>query len=117
MSLKIQVGTVYKTKLGYKVRIYAVDGSGSDAIHGAILHDKKGWVLSTWSVDGYMFVGYPEDDIVSVWEEPKTRKLAYINNSLNIVQMFDSYVIPAATYTRAPWLDEPENNSDEGWDK
>jgi hypothetical protein len=47
----VEVGKKYKTANGFDVRIYAVDGSNSDAIHGAY-HDGGHWVSMSWDQEG-----------------------------------------------------------------
>jgi len=49
---KIEVGKEYKTRDGSAVRIYAIDGTGETAIHGAIFEKLGLWVPTTWCTDG-----------------------------------------------------------------
>ena len=49
---KIEVGKSYKTRKGRQVRIYAVDGAGDTAIHGAVWSDLGTWRSTSWYADG-----------------------------------------------------------------
>ena len=53
---KIEVGKSYKTRNGRQVRIYAIDGSGDEPVHGAILNEGK-WSCHTWDVQGQFLEG------------------------------------------------------------
>jgi hypothetical protein len=56
---KIEVGKSYKTRNGRQVRIYAIDGSDGQSVHGAILNEGKGeWTSHTWDVQGQFLEGY-----------------------------------------------------------
>jgi len=51
----IEVGKTYKTRNGREVRIYALDGIGLQAIHGAIFEGTIvffGWYSYSWDSDG-----------------------------------------------------------------
>jgi len=62
---KIEVGKAYKTRDGREVRIYAVDGLGADAIHGALLAGERYWIPYSWDSDGSFLGSEPCDaDIV-----------------------------------------------------
>ena len=69
--MNIEAGKFYKTRDGRKARIYAVDGSGSDNIHGAILI-KDGWDCEVWDKDGAWVDIRSPNDLVSEWVEPRT---------------------------------------------
>ena len=53
---KIEVGKTYKTRDGREVRIYAVDGLGVDAIHGAVFDGEREWLPCSWP-EGGSYVG------------------------------------------------------------
>ena len=53
---KIEVGKSYKTRNGRQVRIYAIDGSGGQPVHGAILSEGE-WSCQTWDVQGQFLEG------------------------------------------------------------
>ena len=65
---KVEVGKTYKTRNGRQVRIYAVDGAGDEAIHGAVwskLGTLGTWRSTTWCADGsYLKCGSHDWDIV-----------------------------------------------------
>jgi len=61
----IEVGKTYKTRNGREVRIYALDGIGLQAIHGAIFEGTIGWYSYSWDSDGSYLGCEPSDcDIV-----------------------------------------------------
>ena len=70
-NLIIEVGKFYKTRDGYKVRIYATDVSPNNQIHGAILNSCGEWVIKFWPTAEGKSSLYPESvgDIVGEWEE------------------------------------------------
>jgi len=47
----IDKSKTYKTRDGREVRIYATNGGGDQAIHGAVLTD-EGWRVHAWYSDG-----------------------------------------------------------------
>jgi len=53
---KIEVGKSYKTRNGKQVRIYAIDGSGGQPVHGAISSEGE-WSCYTWDVQGQFLEG------------------------------------------------------------
>lgn len=58
--MNIEVGKLYRTRSGQKVRIYAIDGEGSYCIHGAVLL-ATGWDSSEWTMDGVSIYDSLED--------------------------------------------------------
>lgn len=63
----IELGKKYRTRSGNEVRIYAVDGSNPDVVHGAI-KDKQGeWNTCCWESNG-SYYGVQEDsrDLIEV---------------------------------------------------
>lgn len=48
---KIDINKKYRTREGYEVRIYAVDGGGDYPVHGAIRTGDK-WESKSWKSDG-----------------------------------------------------------------
>jgi hypothetical protein len=73
-SLQIEVGKYYTTRDGRKVRIYAVDGRGSQPVHGAILRE-DGWQTNLFNSNGGYFrdsTNPHSSDIIAPWiEKPK----------------------------------------------
>ena len=53
---KIEVGKSYKTRNGRQVRIYAIDGSSGQPVHGATLSGGE-WSSQTWDVQGQFLEG------------------------------------------------------------
>ena len=61
----IEVGKSYKTRGGKEVRVYAIDGSGSRSIHGAILRSPGQWLSALWCEGGSFYENGTDDwDIV-----------------------------------------------------
>ena len=54
---KIEVGKSYKTRDGREVRIYAVDGSNGQPVHGAVLNESRQWDCHTWDLQGQFLKG------------------------------------------------------------
>ena len=72
-ELKIEVGKFYKTRCGYKVRIYAVEKMQHPDlyknIHGAYF-DKDRWNCTSWHFNGKSLGPFKSVlDIVGEWEE------------------------------------------------
>ena len=114
--MKIEVGKFYKTRDGRKARIYALDGLGRYHVHGAILKGDR-WVVETWANTGvetwantgeyYCSVVSSGSDLISEWKEPKPRFLAWVGAT---GWLYFTSNEPAPGWTRAPWLDEPEDS-------
>jgi hypothetical protein len=72
-TLKFDVGKLYKTRAGYKAKIYSVENNLFGNIHGAILIPEYNlWEAHEWSSNGWMY--HPEkapEDLVSEWTEPE----------------------------------------------
>lgn len=47
----IDINKKYRTRDGREVRIYAVDGTDDQSIHGAV-KDGHGWTIAAWYGDG-----------------------------------------------------------------
>jgi len=54
---KLEVGKTYKTRNGRQVRIYAVDGSNGQPVHGAMLEESGQWSSHTWQLQGQFLEG------------------------------------------------------------
>lgn len=66
--MKIEVGKLYRTRSGRKVRIYATDGGGETPIHGAIYYPELNqWNANLWGQSGSDSEGITNFDIVSEW--------------------------------------------------
>lgn len=68
-NLTIEPGKFYRTRNGYKARIYATDGGDTkNLIHGAILKQDDSWLSQCWHAGGKYFNKCQcDDDIVSEW--------------------------------------------------
>jgi len=69
--MKIEVGKLYRTRNGRKVRIYATNVEGELPIHGAFYYPEDSlWEVNAWreyGIDG----DYESDfDIIGEWKEP-----------------------------------------------
>ena len=71
---KVEVGKSYKTRNGREVRIYAVDGAGDTAIHGAVWSNLGTWRSTSWYADGSYLECVSHDwDIVIPRNETETQ--------------------------------------------
>jgi hypothetical protein len=115
-EMKIEVGKFYKTRNSRKARIYATDGGSQNCqIHGAILVPGSGWLSTSWSNGVHNAVAHVrDDDLVSEWEDPKPRLLAWLNGSVliggnRILNFLPEDTMPGGIdWIRAPWLDQPK---------
>lgn len=62
--MNISPGQVWITRNQRRARIYAIDGFGRHAVHGAVLEQEDenhhgGWVLECWGADGVY--GYTQE--------------------------------------------------------
>ena len=73
---KIEMGRVYRTRDGREVRIYAVDGSGSVPIHGAI-KNSYGWEPYQWIKDGRSYLTNGPEDLIEV--RPRIKREVWVN--------------------------------------
>lgn len=48
----IEMGKQYRTRVGYDVRIYAIDAGGALSVHGAIKGSTK-WFTAEWTAEGH----------------------------------------------------------------
>lgn len=66
----------YRTKNGREVRIYAIDGTETTSVHGAI-KGENGWFITNWRSDGIS--GFPDYDLVEV--KPRIKRTFWLNVS------------------------------------
>lgn len=125
----IEVGKFYRTRLGYKARIYATDGAASDTdnqgwitpVHGAIAFE-SGWKSENWGSNGAYYGNKvnPDNkfDLVSEWLESETLWRGWICKSSHnfgnigwkpgeIRYVSGNNNLSADYYDRAAWLDQP----------
>ncbi|MCD8349114.1 MAG: hypothetical protein LUC93_00695 [Planctomycetaceae bacterium] len=70
-GLNIKVGKYYRTRGGHKARIYALDGNGGKAIHGAVANAYGEWLHCIWNSRGMNFDDRESEiDLVSLWVDP-----------------------------------------------
>ncbi len=72
----IELGKQYKTRDGREVRIYAVDGSGSLPVHGAI-KNTYGWEPYQWIKDGRSYLKDGPEDLIEV--KPRIQREVWVN--------------------------------------
>lgn len=71
MEKQIEVGKLYRTRNGTKVRIYATDVEGDLPIHGAVYYPEYNhWSANSWREDGVDGDYLPDFDIIGEWMEP-----------------------------------------------
>jgi len=85
-------GKYYKTRDGGKVRLYAVEDTQGDRIHGGICYGNNSWQIAYWDGNGKKVQwAYckKNGDIVGEWEEdvPGERALREIGNIGSIVKV------------------------------
>jgi hypothetical protein len=66
----------YRTRDGREVRIYAVDGSGSVPVHGAI-KNTYGWEPYQWIKDGRSYLKNGPEDLIEV--KPRIQREVWVN--------------------------------------
>ena len=73
----ISMDKQYRTKSGYAVRIYAVDGRGDYPVHGAILNCNM-WVVGTWAANGKRVMEKTgHNDLIEV--KPRIQREYWVN--------------------------------------
>jgi hypothetical protein len=72
----IDINKKYRTRGGNEVRIYATDGRGLHAIHGAF-KDHDEWRTCTWQENGVNFILEGPFDLVEV--KPRIQRTVWLN--------------------------------------
>ena len=73
----ISKNKTYRTRDGREVRIYATDGIGIQAVHGAVKDDED-WVLLWWDKNGRRIERMADcDDLIEV--KPRIRRTLWLN--------------------------------------
>lgn len=119
--MKIELGKIYKTRNGQKTVIHAIyhADEATFPVHGSTQDVKNGWIARQWHIDGHWMTGSRNDsnasseDIVGEWVDPKPRLLAWFIPTNGYI-VLESDELKNKTmhhngYTRAPWLDQPED--------
>jgi len=74
----IDINKQYKTRDGREVKVYAVDGGGSEPVHGAIKVGINRWDIFKWHADGsYLAKSGSDADLVEV--KPRIQISCWIN--------------------------------------
>jgi len=94
MTNKIDINKRYRTRNGREVRIYATDGFGIWAVHGAILTE-DGWWAMCWTEDGKFTCGGVYDgspsfasDLVEI--KQRIKKTIWVNIDKQTDDFFDT---------------------------
>jgi hypothetical protein len=76
--MEIDINKQYKTREGKEVRIYSVDTSNINEVHGAVLRE-GGWYIEIWNIEGdYLNSGSSSNyDLVEV--KPTTKITQWLN--------------------------------------
>ena len=72
----IDINKKYRTRGGNEVRIYATDGRGLHAIHGAF-KDHDEWRTCTWQENGVNFILEGPFDLIEV--KPRIKRTMWLN--------------------------------------
>ena len=104
--MKIEVGKSYKSKSGNKCEMKFQDGP---SFCGRMYTRGKKFIVAIWDIAGNS-VEDSQWTIVSEWEEPKTRLLAWLDLRDRSVNFFNSdYEFhDTSNWKHVPWLDEPK---------
>ena len=74
----IDINKQYKTRDGREVKVYAVDGGGSEPVHGAIKVGINRWDIFKWHADGsYLAKSGSDADLVEV--KPRIQRTFWVN--------------------------------------
>jgi hypothetical protein len=79
----IDINKKYRTRDGREVRIYATDGGGRNAIHGAIKME-NGWIYQIWPKGGRYFEDEDGDEVEEYWIDlievrPRHKRTMWVN--------------------------------------
>ena len=82
----IDINKTYRTRDGREVRIYATDGRGGTAIHGAIKISSGDWLQESWWSSGQLLTSLQSDsDLIEV--RPRHKRTVWVN-------VYESGIIP-----------------------
>lgn len=74
----IDINKTYRTRDGREVRIYATDGRGGTAIHGAIKLSSGDWLQESWWSSGQLLTSLQSDsDLIEV--RPRHKRTVWLN--------------------------------------
>jgi len=78
----IDKSKIYRTRDGREVRIYATDGGGGTAIHGAIKECSGRWRQESWWSNGQLISSSQSDsDLIEV--RPRHKRTVWLNVHVN----------------------------------
>ena len=92
----IDINKKYRTRDGREVRIYATDGVGDQAVHGAILDDTE-WLVYAWYKDGEYSRCEPKcrHDLIEVRPRHKRTVWLHVWNGGAVCATEEEYYVPA----------------------
>jgi hypothetical protein len=73
--MTISLDKKYRTRDGWEVRLFMIDGGGEHPVIGACKHPEAGWVAKSWSIDGRDTMYGSHNDLIAV----KTRHVSWLN--------------------------------------
>ena len=96
----IDINKKYRTRDGHEVRIYATDGNGNSAVHGAIYKDfydvptgYMEWCLTCWPANGkHLLEAY---DLIEVRPRHKRTVWLHVWNGGAVCATEEEYYVPA----------------------
>jgi len=78
--MTIDINKKYRSRDGYEVRLYAVDGGrNKDIVHGAVRYPVEGWHPHTWTAKGkfFKFDSDSDNDLVEI--KPRIKQKVWVN--------------------------------------
>lgn len=106
----IGLGKKYRTRDGREVRIYAVDGGGDEAVHGATKYKDGTWWAYCWNKFGFVDnSGKSKADLIEV--QPEVWHPIFINLCGEAIMSSTTYPTKEAAMAHEPvhpigaWLD------------
>jgi hypothetical protein len=92
----IDKNRTYRTRDGREVRIYAVDGSGGTAIHGAIKTCSGYWLQESWWSSGQLLTSLQSDsDLIEVRPRHKRTVWLHVFKNGSVCATEETYYVPA----------------------
>jgi hypothetical protein len=110
-EMKIEAGKAYRMRNGRKAIVHWQAPNGD--WHGSFFVEDTWYAVLVWDCNGS---GSVDDfNLVAEWEESKPRMIALVDTCDGSVHMSggDGVGMPSH-WTRAPWLDEPEEGGISG---
>jgi hypothetical protein len=75
--MQVEMGKQYRTRGGYEVRLYCVDGGGHYPVHGALKCSDR-WQAASWTASGHYWGDDTHaDDLIEV--KPRIQREVWLN--------------------------------------